>query len=151
MSQPNQPQTQSAQAAKSNPATYLIRMKPGCGRMMLGRFWNLPDGTKSTVRPKTLDELWESEEQWLEARDVDNEGNALEGPVVEVTAAQLAKLLDPSGKPKRVIDGYQMQKTNGELTQDIAGNTVSTRTNFSPKAEVGAFDDTTFEIVKRAS
>lgn len=151
MSQSNQPQTQGAQAAKANPATYTIRMKPGCGRMMLGRFWNLPDGTKSAARPATLDQLWESEEQWLEARDMDSEGNPLDGPTAEVTAAQLAKLLDSSGKPKRVIDGYQMQKTVGELTQDIAGFTVQTRTNFSPKLDVGAFEDTTFEIVKRAS
>lgn len=140
MSQPNQP-------VNEKPKTVRIRMKPGCGRMLIGRSWRLSDGTISRTVPKDPTERLQPEDEFLEARQLDSDGNPLDGPIVEIPVDQLAGLLK-DGKPFREIDGYKMAKTSGGIETDSTGRPVETHVSYSPKAEPGKFDDVTFEIVR---
>lgn len=124
-----------------------IRMKPGCGRMMIGRTWCLPDGNLSMMRPKRAEDSLETEEEWLEAREIDQDGNPKDGPIAEVPMDLIRKSL-VNGKPSRVIDGYKMHRTGGEQVQDEHGNTMFMRATYSPTSVPGSFDDATFEIVR---
>jgi hypothetical protein len=140
-----------APAQAATPAkvkTVKIRMKPGCGRMLIGRMWRLSDGSLSETIPDAMAERQNPEDVYLEARGIDREGQPLEGPVAEVPENIIKRFLAANGKPSRVIDGYKMVKYVGQEEQNQYGDTLKTRTNFAPGIEIGAFDDSTFEIVR---
>lgn len=144
MSQSQQP----VQGTGEKPRMVKIRMKPGCGRMLIGRGWRTTDGALARSVPQNPLERLNPEDEWLEAREMDAEGNALEGPIKEVPFELVARLLGKDGKPSRVIEGYPMAKTSGGLETDATGRAVETHVSYSPKAEPGKFDDVTFEIVR---
>jgi hypothetical protein len=122
-------------------------MKPGQGKMLIGRRWRLSNGELTDKLPSDSQERMNPEDEWLEAREIDENGVPSEGPIAEVTESAVRKMLDARGKPSRVIDGYRMVKYQGQLTNNENGEQVRTRTEFSPAAQQGAFDDATFEIV----
>lgn len=142
----SQAQTQAAAPAKAK--TLKIRMKPGCGRMIIGRGWRLSDGSFSDTLPADMQERQNPEDIFLEARVIDREGQPTEGPIAEVPENLIKRFLNDKGKPQRVIDGYKMIRYVGQEEQNQYGDTLKTRTNFSPGTEVGAYDDSTFEIVR---
>lgn len=125
-----------------------IRMKPGCGRMLIGRAWRMPDGTLSETRPKNAADSLETEERWLEARGVDESGAPTDGPTATVPMDLVKRFLNKEGKPSRVIDGYLMVKSAGGTVQDISGASSDTSPSFSPGLKPGVYDDSTFEIVR---
>lgn len=141
-------QAQTQTPAQAKPKMLKLRMKPGCGRMLIGRMWRLSDGTISDTIPHDMAERQNPEDIYLEARAVDREGQPLDGPTVDVPESLVKRFLGPNGKPSRVIEGYKMVKYVGQEEQNQYGDTLRTRTNFSPGTEIGAFDDSTFEIVR---
>lgn len=148
MSNPNQPQqNQQPQSQK----TVTIRMKPNCGRMMVGRKWQLSDGTIADTQPKDPQERLNPVDVWLEERTQDSEGTWSEGPTADVPESIIKPMLDASGKPKRVIEGYRMQFYPGQQDTDINGVVRQLRGDFSPAVNLGATDDATFEIVRKVS
>lgn len=136
-------QAQEAPRAK----TLKIRMKPGQGRMLIGRRWVLSSGEVTDKIPSDPQERMNPEDEWLEARSIDENGMPGDGPIAEVPESIVRKMLDARGKPSRIIDGYRMVKYQGQLTNNENGEQVRTRTEYSPAAHQGAFDDATFEIV----
>lgn len=140
-------QSQQSGVTPSKQEMVRIRMKPGCGRMMIGRSWRLPDGTISKSRPKRAEDSLETEEEWLEAREVDQDGNPKDGPVAEVPMEFIKKFL-VDGKPARVIEGYKMHKSGGGQGQDENGKPILTAPTYAPTSVAGSFDDATFEIVR---
>jgi len=110
MSQPNQQQQSQSQSPRAQ--TLKIRMKPGCGRMLIGRKYKLIDDTIVARRPKTRDDIADVVDEYLE-----------QGQVAEVTLEQIAALLGKDGKPARSVEGYRMRKIEGKLlTHDKQGN-----------------------------
>jgi hypothetical protein len=137
-----QPQIQDT----TKPRTVKIRMKPGAGKMLIGRKWRLSSGELSDTLPADMQERQNAEDQWLEARGIDSNGQPTDGPVAEVPEPAIRKFLNSKGQPSRIIDGYKMVKTLGQL-QDSGGDSTS-RAEWSPARDQGAFDDSTFEILR---
>lgn len=128
------------------PKTVKIRMKPGQGKMLIGRKWRLSSGELSDTLPDNMQERMNPEDTWLEARGVDSEGRPTEGPTAEVPESAIRKFLDGKGRPLRVIDGYKMVKTLGQSVE--SGGESTSRADWSPARDQGVFDDSTFEIVR---
>ena len=144
MSQPNP--SQSPQPSPQD-RMVTIRMKPGRGRMLIGRGWKMNDGTSSKARPKNYGEVAETEEEYLGEREM-IDGQPGPGPTARVPVSLIASLLGKDGKPNRVIEGYVMVKHEGDSNAtDEHGNRAPNRTDFSPGLQAGIFDDSTFEIV----
>jgi hypothetical protein len=142
-------QTQVAQTtAPAKERTYKIRMKPGCGKMLIGRKWELLDGSTVDSVPAKAEDRLNPVDVWLEARELDANGDPKDGPVAEVPERMIKRFLNPQGKPLRVVDGYQIRKSTGEEAKDPTGKVVASRVSYSPAFEPGAFDDSTFEIVR---
>jgi hypothetical protein len=139
---------QETTTATAKPRTLKIRMKPGCGRMMIGRQWRLSDGTLSDTLPRDMQERMNPEDSWLEARKVSSDGVASDGPIAEVSESLVRKFLNAKGVPSRVIDGYRMVRVPGQETPNDDGELTKSRDSWSPSKEMGAFEDCTFEIVR---
>ena len=108
MAENNQNQNQNQQ--RSQEKTYLIRMKPGCGRMLIGRKYKTIDGDIVEKRPP-IDKLLDTLDEWLE-----------QGKTARVSHSMLEGLLNKDGKPARVVDGYPMRRAPGvEMTEDPNG------------------------------
>lgn len=129
---------------------YEIRMKPGCGRALIGRKWEVK-GELTDVRPEGNADLVNSLDEWLEARKEEQEGVWSEGPTAIVSEDRLRKLLGSDGKPSRVIEGYAMTRIKGGKGQDQSGATVDVRDQFFPGQQPGVSNDATFEIVRKVS
>jgi hypothetical protein len=107
---PNQPNS-------SAPKTVKIRMKPGHGKALLGRKYKLTDGSITSVRPKTRDEILDTLDDYLE-----------QGQERDVPIELLEGLLDKNGKPSRVIEGYPMVVMKGDVKDhDDDGNPLPKR------------------------
>lgn len=141
-------QVQTQASVPNKVKTIKIRMKPGCGKMLIGRGWRLSDGSLSETVPEKPSDRQCPEDFYLEARGVDREGQPLDGPISEVPESLVKRFLNEKGKAQRVIDGYKMIKYVGQEEQNQYGDTINSRTNFAPGMEIGAFDDSTFEIVR---
>jgi hypothetical protein len=153
MSQPNQPQGNTPpQQGQAQKKMVKIRMKPGKGRMLIGREWIKTDGTATKSRPKDPDDRENVNEEYLEARVQDDEGNWSDGPTATVSEDVIASFLKGSkdGLPHRFIDGYKMREDKGGISTDVAGFQRETAPNFSPGKERGVTDDCPFEILKSA-
>jgi len=160
MGNPNQ----AAQPELSKNERVEIRMKPGCGRMLIGRHYILADengGTKKTTkRPKLLDDVLEVEDEWLGARKIGPNGQPLDGPTAIVPVSLIESYLK-DGKPTRIIEGYPMQKCKGsDVTEDEHGNPVApVEDTFKPgrisrrqdNSLIASHPDCTFEIVRRVA
>jgi hypothetical protein len=145
MSDPNQNKNQQVQNEK--PRTVRIRMKPGCGRMMIGRKYKIIDGTVADKRPRSMDELSDTEEIWLE-----------QGQIVEVPVSFIAPFLDKEGKLSRVVEGYPMVKVPGQeaRTDEETGLAVRATQDtwragtvrYAGDELIASHQDCTFEIVQ---
>jgi hypothetical protein len=145
MAESNQSQN-NKQAGPEKPKTLTIRMKPGCGRMLIGRKYKLLDGSIVDKRPRHQDEVVDSIEEWLE-----------QGKIATLPVSALAAYLDENGKPTRIIDGYPMVRVPGDAVQaDPYGNPVppvhdsfhAGSVKFDEKNElVSSHRDCPFEIV----
>jgi hypothetical protein len=144
---------------------YEIRMKPHCGKMLLGRSYKVMDDkgtvTTTTVRPRRMDDLVEVVDSYLEAREIRPDGSAGEGPTAIVPRALIAGYLDKDGKPTRVIDGYPMIRVKGsDVTEDESGNPIAPVadtwkpgriTRREDKTLVASHADCTFEVVRKVA
>jgi len=143
-------QTQTVQS--STPATertYRIRMKPGCGKMLIARKWEKRDGTIADVVPLNAEDRMTPVDEWLLERGVDANGQPTEGPIAAVPESSIKRFLGANGNPSRVVDGYQMVKMHGDVAQDErTGELMPSRATYSPALNPGAFSDCTFEIVR---
>jgi hypothetical protein len=138
-----------------------IRMKPGCGKMLLARRYKLTDGTTADKRPKSMDDLLDTEETWLGERQVNPDGSVGEGPTARVPLSLLAPYLDKEGKPSRIVEGYPMTRVKGHGTEeDEHGNTIQPVSDtFKPgtlkrmpdQSLVASQQDCTFEFVRRTA
>ena len=115
MSQDNQNQNQNQnKPPAASPRTVTIRMKPGCGRAMIGRKYKLLNGDLVNQRPKTQDEVVDTVEEWLE-----------QGKTATVPITALSAYLDDKGRPQRLVEGYPMVKVPGDSVQaDPYGNPI---------------------------
>lgn len=146
MSQNPQPQGNQQAPEKQ----YVIRMKPECGRMLLGRVWTTQDGVTARTRPRDPDDRENVTEEYLEARTRDENGGWSDGPTTTVKHSAIARYLvgSPDGKPHRILDGAKMVKTEGGNDTDEAGMDRTFRSSWSPAVVAGVTDDCPFEIVK---
>lgn len=143
------PQPQGNQQAQAQKKMIKIRMKPGKGRMLIGRQWVKQDGTTVDKRPKDVDDRENVIESYLEARTYDGEQWS-DGPFATVSEDVIAAFLKDSkdGQPHRILDGYKMLEQQGGIATDKAGYSREVVANWYPSKDRGALDDCPFEIVK---
>ena len=125
-----------------------IRMKPGCGRMLIGRQYKLIDGSVVPHRPRSRDDIVDTLDEFLE-----------QGEVRELPLEALAAMLNKDGKPTRVIEGYPLTKMKGAETEvDDQGNPLPRkivtedtwtpgRVRYDGNVLIASHPDCPFEIV----
>lgn len=147
--------------ARPGEEKFEIRMKPGCGKMLIGRSYKLITGETTKRRPKSMDELLEVEDEWLAERRLNSDGSPSEGPTAVVSKALIEAMLDANGKPIRIVEGYPMQKVAGSaVTEDELGNPIApVADTYKPgrvtrrddKTLIASHPDCTFEIVRKVA
>jgi hypothetical protein len=152
-------ENQNAQAQKQEMVE--IRMKPGCGRMLIGRRYLTTDGQTLEKRPRKLDEVAETEEIWCDERKMNSDGSVSDGPTVKIPLSMIASYLDKDGKPSRQIDGYPMMKVSGSIaSEDEYGQAIPPVADtwkaghvkrLQDQSLLASHQDCTFEIVRRVA
>lgn len=124
-------------------------MKPGCGRMLIGRRYRLANGEFTSQRPRNQDDIIDTVDEYLE-----------QGQTKEVPLDALSAMLDAQGKPSRNIEGYPLTVLKGaETISDDQGNSLpkkivtedsltAGRLYYQNGALVASHPDATFEIVQ---
>jgi len=141
---------------------YEIRMKPGCGKLLIGRRWKTRDGIVDR-RPENQNHIVDVLDEFLEPRALLADGTLSDGPKRIVPRSAIEAFLAPgSDKPARVIDGYPMKKVAAsapEIDESSGIHRGASEENWIPGVITRNRDgvlnaqhsDCPFEIVRKVS